>query len=142
MSPEGTNEHLPTHRVVTAHYLSKAPSNLGLHILASNVTRGGAASVYELLHLFPDRWSYEKATFYVTKIPFISIPCPDGCLPNGVTNEGIIAVLIDRLEGFQSGEFANEHNQKALDHLRLALEALAARHNDRVERGVVGQYVK
>lgn len=57
---------------------------------------------------------------------------------NGLTHEALLAVLIDRLEGFQSGQYANPHNQLALDHLHGALNALHARTRGRIARGVEG----
>jgi hypothetical protein len=43
---------------------------------------------------------------------------------NGVSEESLIAVLIDRLEAKQAGEGINAENAFALDHLRDALETL------------------
>ena len=57
---------------------------------------------------------------------------------NGVTHEALLAVLIDRLEGFQSGPFANPFNADALLHLRLAQDALLSRTRERLARGVEG----
>jgi hypothetical protein len=57
---------------------------------------------------------------------------------NGVTMEALIAVVIDRLKGFQSGSFACESNAEAMEHLRMALSALQHRTDDRIERGVEG----
>lgn len=59
---------------------------------------------------------------------------------NGHTNEALLAVLIDRLEGFQSGPFANDYNQSALESLRGAQLALQRRTRDRLARGVEGTH--
>ncbi len=59
---------------------------------------------------------------------------------NGITQEVLLAILIDRLEGFQSGKFACERNQNALNHLREALEDLHDRTLERVARGVEGTH--
>lgn len=64
----------------------------------------------------------------------------DGNGVNGITHEVLLAVLIDRLEGFQAGQYANPHNQLALDHLRGALEALHDRTRARIARGVEGTH--
>lgn len=48
------------------------------------------------------------------------------------------AIVIDRLEGFQAGDFACEENQVALEHIRSALKCLNARSRDRLIRGVEG----
>jgi hypothetical protein len=60
---------------------------------------------------------------------------------NGITQECLIAICMDRLRGFQSGPFASRDNALALDHLEQALIALQARTRDRLERGVEGTNV-
>ncbi len=57
---------------------------------------------------------------------------------NGTTIETVISVLINRLEGFQRGPFANDYNQRAIDNLRLAKDSLEQRTKDRQSRGVEG----
>lgn len=57
---------------------------------------------------------------------------------NGITHEALLAVLIDRLEGFQTGKFACADNAEALTHLKAAVEALHRRTKARVARGVEG----
>ncbi len=57
---------------------------------------------------------------------------------NGITNEALLAVLIDRMRGFQSGQFACRDNAIALTHLEDALMWLQKRTRDRMARGVEG----
>lgn len=59
---------------------------------------------------------------------------------NGVMDENLIAIVIDRLEGFQSGRYACEENQQALNHLEAALNALQERTRKREARGVEGTH--
>ncbi len=59
---------------------------------------------------------------------------------NGVTHEALLAILIDRLEGFQRGKFACDKNAVALGHLRLAVTALTSRTLERAARGVEGTH--
>lgn len=59
---------------------------------------------------------------------------------NGISVESLLAVVIDRLEGFQSGKFACESNQAALDSTRGALHALLSRREDRQRREVLGTH--
>lgn len=54
---------------------------------------------------------------------------------NGVTHEALLAIVADRLEGFQTGKFACADNAEALGHLRKAMEVLHRRTKARVERG-------
>lgn len=74
---------------------------------------------------------------------------------NGVTNEALIAVVIDRMRGFQygrkpdgsfdesaRGKFACRENAVALTHLEDALMWLQKRTRDRLSRGVEGTMFK
>lgn len=60
--------------------------------------------------------------------------------PNGAYVEGVIQAAIERLEFFQSSKFANPHNVRALNGLRVALAALDERGTERAERGVSGTH--
>lgn len=57
---------------------------------------------------------------------------------NGVSNEALLAVVIDRLEGFQSGKFACRENAIALTKLQEAMHWMNHRTRARVARGVEG----
>lgn len=59
---------------------------------------------------------------------------------NGITQEALIAVCIDRLEAFQAGPFACIDNAVALVHLRAAQEMLLYRTRSRMARGVEGTH--
>lgn len=59
---------------------------------------------------------------------------------NGITHEALLAILIDRLEGFQAGKFANDYNAAALDHLRSAQGVLLDRTRERMARNVEGTH--
>lgn len=61
---------------------------------------------------------------------------------NGCQNEDLLAIVIDRLKGFQAGEFAHAKNEAALLHLYAALAALVRRTQERIDRGVEGTLVK
>lgn len=58
--------------------------------------------------------------------------------PNGLSNEALIAVVIDRLQCFQKGQFACRENALALTKLEEAMHWLHHRTNERVKRGVEG----
>ena len=60
---------------------------------------------------------------------------------NGVMNEDLIAIVIDRMRGFQSGNFACRDNALALTKLEEALMWLRNRTNEREIRGVEGTSV-
>jgi hypothetical protein len=57
---------------------------------------------------------------------------------NGITNEVLLAILIDRMRGFQMGPFKCNANQYALDDLESALSHLQSRTRERIKRGVEG----
>lgn len=59
---------------------------------------------------------------------------------NGVTHEALLAILIDRLEAFQAGPFANAYNAAALSHLQSAQGCLFDRTKERMSRGVEGTH--
>jgi hypothetical protein len=61
---------------------------------------------------------------------------------NGVTHEALLAILIDRLTGFQAGPFACEENAAALANLDRAADALHCRTRARMARGVEGTHFK
>ena len=60
---------------------------------------------------------------------------------NGIMNEDLIAIVIDRMQGFQSGDYACRDNELALTKLEEALMWLRNRTNDRELRGVEGTNV-
>ena len=57
---------------------------------------------------------------------------------NGVTHEALLAILIDRLEGFQAGRYACAENHDALSALKDAMQRLQSRTKARMARGVEG----
>jgi hypothetical protein len=59
---------------------------------------------------------------------------------NGLTHEALIAILIDRLQAFQAGPFANGYNATALSHLEDAQSALLERTRERMARNVEGTH--
>ena len=61
---------------------------------------------------------------------------------NGITNEALLAVVIDRLRGFQKGQFSCRENALALTHAETALMWLQARSRDRIRRNVEGTHAK
>lgn len=57
---------------------------------------------------------------------------------NGISNEALITIVIDRMRGFQSGQFACRENALALTKLEESLMWLQKRTTDRLKRGVEG----
>lgn len=61
---------------------------------------------------------------------------------NGISQEALIAVVIDRLRSFQAGEFKCKENACALTHFEEGLMWLQKRTLDRMRRGVEGTLAK
>ena len=60
----------------------------------------------------------------------------------GCLDGDLLECVRDRLKAFQAGEFANEYNERALEHVERALEALNERVIERANRGVLGKNEK
>ena len=58
---------------------------------------------------------------------------------NGVTQEILLAIVIDRLRSFQSGPFSSRENALALTKCEEALHWLQQRTLERMRRGVEGK---
>jgi len=61
---------------------------------------------------------------------------------NGITQEVLLAIVIDRLRSFQKGPFSSKENACALTHVEEALHWLQQRTIDRMRRGVEGTHQK
>lgn len=57
---------------------------------------------------------------------------------NGLSDESLLAIVLDRLRGFQSGEYSCRENAIALTKLEEALHWLQHRTRDRQRRGARG----
>jgi len=90
---------------------------------------GGACHVYQVLSRENDD--------ILGHVDFQNGPIKENGI-NGLQNEDLLSIVIDRLAGFQSGEFACVPNWMALQHLTRALEFLSQRTKDRQERNVEG----
>jgi hypothetical protein len=61
---------------------------------------------------------------------------------NGVTQEALVAIVIDRLRSFQQGPFACPENEAALHYFAQGLAILQFRTKARIQRGVEGTHQK
>jgi hypothetical protein len=118
-------------RAVTSHEVN--PCNEAISIVADDLDlqNGHASHDYRLSIKHAD---------YVTVLPpvvFQRGPIKEVGV-NGVTHEVLLAILIDRLRGFQQGPYACDENHRALIALMDAREALFSRTTARVARGVEG----
>ena len=61
---------------------------------------------------------------------------------NGITQEALLAITIDRLRSFQNGPYKCRENAIALTHCEEALMWLQRRTVERIKRGVEGTHQK
>jgi hypothetical protein len=61
---------------------------------------------------------------------------------NGISNEALLAIVEDRLLGFQSGPFPSRESAIALTKIQEAMMWLHKRTRDRISRGVEGKHLQ
>lgn len=118
-------------RAITTHHSDgDKGSSIEVHALG-DPEEGGANTRYQI--------SYQKKdkTGSLFTLPFQSGPIPEVGI-NGLTNEVLLAVVLDRLEGFQSGPYACTDNENARWYVAMALATLHRRTKERIARGVEG----
>jgi hypothetical protein len=113
-------------RTIHTHEVTAADKKLGIRV-ADEPGAGGANHHY-LLDL-----PYNNTT----EVFFQNGPIENG-EPNGITQEVLLAVVIDRLQCFQRGQFACRENAIALTHIETGLLWLQQRTRDRIARQVEG----
>jgi hypothetical protein len=96
--------------------------------------QGGACHNYEIR-------GPQGAKMGIVKIRFQNGPIKEAGV-NGISQEALLAILIDRLQGFQSGQYACAENAEALGSIKNALFVLKIRTAERLARGVEGTSVK
>lgn len=131
-------------RELTGHKVNGANEQLQIDVL-DEPGAGGACHRYDVTGFdttdnpsatAPDGY---KSSFARLIVLFQNGPIAEAGV-NGITHEALLAILIDRLEGFQRGAYANEYNATALDFLRGAQHSLQERTRERVARGVEGTH--
>lgn len=131
-------------RELVGHKVVECNESLTVHALDERGV-GNASHLYmirgfntETNSSCPFKERYGKPSDHTT-ILFQNGPIGESGI-NGVTHEALLTILIDRLEGFQSGPFAHPYNADALTSLRSALASLKQRTRDRLARGVEGTH--
>lgn len=112
-------------REVTMHKTN--PANEHLKIEADAPGNGGASHEYRI--------AFDRRTMEI--INFQNGPIRDYGV-NGITHEVLLAIVIDRLQGFQRGRYSCRENALALTKLEEALFWLNSRTHDRMAQGVEG----
>jgi hypothetical protein len=128
----GKLPHRKAVREITTHRVNGV--NDGLAILVMDAPgSGGANHVYRVALLDAEG----KPDVALSEVHFQNGPIKEAGI-NGLTHEVLLAIVADRLEGFQAGPYACAENQQALDAVKLAMEILQKRTAARAARGVEG----
>lgn len=123
-------------RKLTDHKLNGLNDELDINVL-DEPGQGNANHKYEItFRKFSDELNSEIGGG-LTQINFQNGPIKEFGV-NGISNEALLAIIIDRLRGFQSGDYACADNQIALESAEYCLHMLQKRTKDRLERGVEG----
>ena len=128
-------------REITDHKLNGL--NDALTIQAMDVPGSGGAN-----HLYDIRWpagapdaSPDMCGPESFMVRFQNGPIKEAGV-NGISGEALLAIVIDRLRGFQSGEYKCRENAIALTQIEDGLMWLQKRTRDRLARGVEGTMAK
>ena len=119
-------------REITEHQINECNSAIRITADEPDMQNGGA--------------SHEYLVDFSANEPAVVLSFQRGPIKevgtNGITHEVLLAVLIDRMRGFQSGPYACRENALALTKLEEARMWLNERTRARVARGVEGTHEK
>lgn len=136
-----------TTRTLTDHKVNGLNEALDIHVL-DQPGPGGANHSYQIM--IPDSVPLKPGVTVHCHLGFQNGPIQKPEDFNGITNEALLAVVIDRMRGFQyatneagerttaPGQYACRENALALTHLEEALFWLQARTRRRVSEGNEG----
>lgn len=113
-------------REITTHKVGGLNEHLRIRVM-DEPGQGHACHHYRMQ--YGDQWAWDTH-FQEGPLQEVGV--------NGVSNEALLAIVLDRLEGFQSGPYACDENELARLSILAALAALQRRTRERLERGVEG----
>lgn len=128
-------------REITSHHINSF-NREHLVILADEPSNGGASHIYQL-RLCPATMVGEESIINpkidapVDTIKFQMGPVQEVGF-NGLTDEALLAIVLDRLRGFQRGTCGCRENAIVVTKLEESIMWLRARAEDRERRGVEG----
>lgn len=119
------------------HHLALTPTDKAITITAddSDPQAGNMSHDYVVTFADPEEGAPKMDP---VRIHFQHGPIKE-CGVNGITNEVLLALVIDRLNGAQEGPFRSRENALAITACEEASLWLAKRTMDRMARGVEGQ---
>lgn len=127
-------------REITSHKVNPVNEQLKIEVLDPALNHG-ASDCYRISGF--DTYRHPSTVFVATDVALVfqnGNPAEVGV--NGITHEALLAILIDRIEAFQGGPFANVYNADALMMLKGAQNRLQDRTRERMARGVEGTHQK
>ena len=125
-------------RELTSHKVNGLNEALMIEVL-DEPGQGNACHEYRLSIIKQPNGDLRGIPACVTEIHFQNGPIlEDGF--NGISGEALLAIVEDRLIGFQSGQFACSENANALTKIQEAMMWLQKRTMDRMKRGVEGTH--
>jgi hypothetical protein len=131
------NEAKPVSRRLTDHIVNGLNEAICITVM-DEPGAGGANHSYVMTLRQPHEPEHYPAPV-AAEIKFQNGPIGETGF-NGISNESLLAVLIDRMRGFQSGPFKCRDNACALTHMEEAMMWLQKRTRDRMARGVEGTH--
>jgi len=120
-------------RQLTAHKVNGLNEALLVNVL-DEPGQGSACHEYQIR-----QWEKDKEDIELCNVRFQNGPISEVGV-NGISNEALLAIVEDRLKGFQSGDYACRENALALTKLQEAMMWLHIRTRARVDRGVEGTH--
>lgn len=122
-------------RELTSHKVSEIYEALVIRV-DDEPGQGNACHDYTI-YIPNDAANEELNTGVVVKVGFQNGPIAEAGV-NGISNESLLAIVEDRLSGFQSGKYSCRENALALTKVQEAMMWLHKRTRDRVARGAEG----
>jgi hypothetical protein len=120
-------------RTLTEHQINECNQAITIEADEPDPNNGNASHSYRMVV------TQKNGLTHVTDINFQHGPIAE-VGTNGITHEVLLAILTDRLRGFQSGPYACQENADALVAIEMAQERLHSRTRKRVARGVEGTH--
>lgn len=121
-------------KLISDHEIN--PANASITIVADEPSQGNASHVYTV--------SAEDGTI-LGVLRFQNGPITTDATGgifgvNGLTHEVLLAIILDRLRGFQTSKYSTRENSLAITKLEEGLQWLHWRTRGRVARGVEGTH--
>lgn len=124
-------------REITTHKVNGL--NDALKIVATDDPGSGGANHAYLIYADESKVTLGDGVTVSAIINFQNGPIKEAGV-NGLSNEALLAVVIDRLQCFQNGPFKCRENALALTKLEEAMHWLHHRTREREQRGVEGTH--